>query len=100
VNAADIDRIERAQVCLQRARAESSEVDKVGLAGELTHHLDMVLRVVTGIRVMAGELDDVQLAVNCSPGIVLPHSRILPSAHNDEGQRTVMTVESDIAFHE
>jgi hypothetical protein len=63
IDAADFDRIERAQTCLQRARAGTSEAGDPGLAGELTHHLDMVLRVITGIRVMSGELDDVHLAV-------------------------------------
>jgi hypothetical protein len=72
MDAADIDRIERAQVCLRRARAESSKAGMPGLAGELMHHLDMVLRVVTGIRVMSGELDDVQLAVTPQvPAILL-----------------------------
>jgi hypothetical protein len=63
MDAADIDRVERAQACLWRARAESSETGMPGLASELMHHLDMVLRVVTSIRVMSGELDDVPLAV-------------------------------------
>jgi hypothetical protein len=63
MDAIDIDRIEHAQACLRRARAKSSEPDVSNHAGELMHHLDMVLRVVTGIRVLSGELDDVQLAV-------------------------------------
>lgn len=33
------------------------------MASELTYHLDMVLRVITGIRIMSGELDDAPLAV-------------------------------------
>jgi len=63
MDAADIDRIERAQACLWRARAESSKADMPGLTGELMHHLDMVLRVVTSIRITSGELDDAPLAV-------------------------------------
>jgi hypothetical protein len=64
MDATDIERVECARVCLQRARAESSEADLSSFASELMHHLDMMLRVITGIRVMSGELDDVQLAVN------------------------------------
>ena len=63
MDAADIDEIEHAQACLRRVRAEPSEADLSNHAGELMHHLDMVLRIVTGIRVLSGELDDVQLAV-------------------------------------
>jgi hypothetical protein len=63
MDAADIDRIERAQASLQRARAESSKASTSSLASELMYHLDMVLRVITSIRVMSGELDDAQLAV-------------------------------------
>jgi hypothetical protein len=72
MDAADIDRIERAQACLRRARVECSQADISSLAGELFHHLDMVLRVVTGIRVMSGELDDVELEVT-------PQARVLLS---------------------
>jgi hypothetical protein len=67
MDAADIDRIECAQACLQRARTESSDANSSGVAGELTYHLDMVLRVITGMRVMSGELDDVRLAVTLLP---------------------------------
>jgi hypothetical protein len=70
MDAVDIDRIEHAQACLWRARAECSQADMPSLARELMHHLDMVLRVVTGIRVMSGELDDVELAVT-------PRARVL-----------------------
>jgi hypothetical protein len=63
MDTADIDRIESAQECLRRARAECSQADMSSLSRELMLHLDMVLRVVTGIRVMSGELDDVELAV-------------------------------------
>jgi hypothetical protein len=69
MDAADVDRIERAQACLQRARAESNEVGISSLTAELTHHLDMVLRVVTSIRVMSGDLDDVPLAVTPLRGV-------------------------------
>jgi hypothetical protein len=74
MDAADIDRVERAQACLQQARAKSTDADMSSLAGELMHHLDMLLRVVTGIRVMSGELDDVQLAVNLQVRDVLSRS--------------------------
>jgi hypothetical protein len=63
MDAVDIDRIERAQVCLRRARAESSEAGVSSLARELMHHLDMMLRVITGVRVMSGELDDAELVL-------------------------------------
>jgi hypothetical protein len=72
MDAADLDRIESAQACLSRARAESSETEIPGLVGELMNHLDMLLRVVTGIRVMSGELDDVKLAVTPRPGSPSP----------------------------
>jgi hypothetical protein len=72
MEAAYIDRIDRAQECLWRARAEYSEADMPGLAGELMHHLDMVLRVVTSIRIISGELDDAPLAVT-------PHVRVGPA---------------------
>jgi hypothetical protein len=79
IDAADIDRIECAQACLLRARVESSEASTSSLARELMYHLDMVLRVITGIRVMSGELDDVELAVTPRPGVLLPRS---PSPHS------------------
>jgi hypothetical protein len=63
MDAVDNDRIERAQVCLRRARAESSEADVPSLVGELTHHLEVVLSVITSIRIMSGELDDAQLVL-------------------------------------
>jgi hypothetical protein len=63
MDAADIDRIERAQVCLRQARTEPSETGVSSLAHELMHHLDMMLRVITGVRVMSGELDDVGLVL-------------------------------------
>jgi hypothetical protein len=72
MDAADIDRIEHAQACLWRARAEH-QADMPSLAGELIYHLDMVLRVVTGIRVMSGELDDVELAVTPLARVLLSH---------------------------
>lgn len=58
-----IGRIDRAQACLVRARSEPSEASASSMASELTYHLDMVLRVITGIRIMSGELDDAPLAV-------------------------------------
>ena len=33
------------------------------LANELMHHLDMMLRVITSVRLMSGELDDMQLVL-------------------------------------
>jgi hypothetical protein len=63
MDAVDIDRIERAQVCLRRARDESGEGNTSSLASELMHHLDVVLSVVTSIRIMSGELDDAQLVL-------------------------------------
>ena len=63
MDAADIDRVERAQACLRRAQAECSEVGVLGLADELMHHLDMMLRVITGVRLMSGELDDMGLVL-------------------------------------
>jgi hypothetical protein len=80
MDAADIDRIECAQACLMRARAESSEASTSSLASELTYHLDIVLRVITSIRIMSGELDDIELAVTPRPRVLLqrspdPHSR-------------------------
>ena len=74
MDAADIDRVDRAQVCLLRARAESSEASMSSLTSELMYHLDMVLRVITSIRIMSGELDDVELAVTPRPGVLLPRS--------------------------
>jgi hypothetical protein len=59
----DIDGIERAQLCLLRARAESSEARVSSLANELMYHLDMMLRVITSVRLMSGELDDTQLVL-------------------------------------
>jgi hypothetical protein len=100
MDATDIERIDCAQACLQQARAESSEASTSSLASELMYHLDMMLRVITSIRVMSGELDDVELAVTPRPGVLLPRSQALTSAHEDDGQRIVMTVESAIAFHE
>jgi hypothetical protein len=79
MDAADIDRIQRAQVCLLRARVESGEANMSSPASELMYHLDMVLRVITSIRVMSGELDDVELAVTPRPGVLLPRS---PSPHS------------------
>jgi hypothetical protein len=93
MDAVDLDRIERAQACLWQVRAEYSGIKIPSLVGELTHHLDMLLRVVTGIRVMSGELDHVELAVT-------PRPRVPTCVYEDDGQRTVMTVESDIAAHE
>lgn len=63
MDAVDIDRIERAQVCLQRARDEASQRGISSLASELMHHLDMMLSVITGVRLMSGELDDAQLVL-------------------------------------
>jgi hypothetical protein len=63
MDAIDIARIERAQVCLRRARAEYSEADASSLADELIHHLDMMLRLITSVRVMSGELDDMGLTL-------------------------------------
>jgi hypothetical protein len=48
-------------------------IRELSLVGELMHHLDMLLRVVTGIRVMSGELDHVELAVTPRPRV--PHLR-------------------------
>lgn len=59
----DIERIELAQDCLHRARAESNEADIATHAGELMHHLDMMLRTVTSIQLMSGELDDAELVL-------------------------------------
>jgi hypothetical protein len=63
MDAVDTDRIERAQICLLRARAECSEAGVSSLANELMHHLDMMLRVITSVRLMSGELDDMQLVL-------------------------------------
>jgi hypothetical protein len=63
MDAADIDLIERAQVCLLRARTESSEAGVSSLASELMHHLEVVLSVITSIRLMSGELDDTELVL-------------------------------------
>lgn len=73
MDAVDIDRIERAQVCLMQARAECSEAGVPSLANELMHHLDMLLRVITSVRLMSGELDDAEL-------VLTPRARAL--AHN------------------
>jgi hypothetical protein len=59
----DIDRIERAQACLRRARAGCSEAGASSLADELMHHLEMLLRVITSVRLMSGELDDTELVL-------------------------------------
>jgi hypothetical protein len=72
MDVADIDRIQRAQVCLLRARVESSKASMSSPASELMYHLDMVLRVITSIRIMSGELDDAELAVT-------PQARVLSS---------------------
>lgn len=63
MDAVDVDGIDRAQACLRRARAECIEVGVSSLANELMHHLDMMLRVITSVRVMSGELDDMQLVL-------------------------------------
>jgi hypothetical protein len=63
MDAVDIDRIERAQVCLERARAERGEAGVSGLADELMRHLDMMLRLITSVRLMSGELDDTGLVL-------------------------------------
>jgi hypothetical protein len=63
MDAVDIDRIERAQVCLRRARAEYGGASVSSLASELMHHLDVMLSVITSIRLMSGELDDVELVL-------------------------------------
>jgi hypothetical protein len=74
MDALDIDRIERAQACLLRARAKSSEASTSSLVGELTYHLDMVLRVITSIRIISGELDDAELAVTPQARVLLSRS--------------------------
>jgi hypothetical protein len=71
-----------------------------GITGELMHHLDMVLRVVTSVRIMSGELDDVSLAVSPRARAMSARSSEPCRVHEDDGQRTVTTVESDIALHE
>jgi hypothetical protein len=73
MDAVDIDWIERAQVCLLRARAECSEAGVSSLANELMHHLDMMLRVITSVRLMSGELDDTEL-------VLTPRARALSGA--------------------
>jgi hypothetical protein len=76
MDAADIDRIEDAQACLRRARAEYIEADLPDLTGELMLHLDMVLRVVTSFRIMSGELDD-------APLVVTPQMRVRSARNPD-----------------
>jgi hypothetical protein len=63
MDAVDIDRIERAQVCLQRAREECNDAGRSSLANELMYHLDMMLRLITSVRLMSGELDDARLVL-------------------------------------
>ena len=63
MDATDIERIGLAQACLRGARAESSQADTARHAGELMHHLDMMLRIVTSIQIMSGELDDAELVL-------------------------------------
>jgi hypothetical protein len=74
MDAVDIDRIDRAQACLLQARAECSEATTTTLATELIYHLDMMIRVITGIRIMSGELDDVPLVVTPRRGVQLARS--------------------------
>jgi hypothetical protein len=80
MDAADIERIVRAQVCLQKARAESCEADTSTVACELMYHLDMVLRVITSIRIVSGELDDVEL-------VLTPRARALASRTSEPCSR-------------
>jgi hypothetical protein len=75
MDAVDIDRIERAQECLGRVQAQCSEVGVSSLADELIHHLDMMLRVITSVRLMSGELDDVEL-------VLTPRARALSRTSN------------------
>ena len=63
MDAREIARIEDAQACLRRARAEAGHADVSGHAGELMHHLEIVLSVITSIRLMSGELDDAELVL-------------------------------------
>jgi hypothetical protein len=63
IDAVEIDWIERAQLCLQQARTESSQEGISSLARDLTHHLEMMLCVITCMRLMSGELDDAQLVL-------------------------------------
>jgi len=63
MDAVEIDRIERAQVCLQQARAKSSSSEMSCLASELMYHLSVMLSVITSMRLMSGELDDAQLVL-------------------------------------
>lgn len=63
MDAIDIDRIERAQACLRRTRMECSEAGASSLVNELMHHLEMMLRVTTSVRLMSGELDDTELVL-------------------------------------
>lgn len=63
MDATDIDRIEHAQACFRRVRAESGNADISRHAGELMHHLEMMLSVITSIRLMSGELDDAELVL-------------------------------------
>lgn len=72
MDAVDIDRFERAQVCLQKARAKPSNTEMLCLASELMYHLDMMLRLITSFRLMSGELDDAQL-------VLTPRARALAS---------------------
>lgn len=75
MDAVDIDLIDRAQECLGRAQAECSEVGVPSLASELMHHLDMMLRVITSLRLMSGELDDMEL-------VLTPRGQALSRASN------------------
>lgn len=80
MDAADIEGIVRAQTCLQWARAESCEGDAPTVASELMYHLDIVLRVITSIRITSGELDDVEL-------VLTPRARALASHSSDSCPR-------------
>jgi hypothetical protein len=92
MDAAELDRIEGAQACLSRVRAESSGTEIPSLAGELMHHLDMLLRVVTG-----SALCRVNWTTWRWPSLRGPET--LACVREDDGQRTATTMDSDIAFH-
>jgi hypothetical protein len=100
MDVADIEHIDRAQACFQRARARLGEVDTSKLACELIYHLDMMLRVITSIRIMSGELDDAQLVLTPRARASASRRSGIADVHEDDGQRTVTTVESAMASHE
>jgi hypothetical protein len=89
----DIARVHRADAFLLRACAEFNDADAPSLTAELMYHLEMMLRVVTKIGIMSGELANFAVAPASARRVL----ETLIRHYEDDGQRTVTTTESESA---